>query len=265
MTGDSISFDMSVRSALLGTLVLGLLVGVSAGALGVTALQDSGESDVSSTGDSPETSDTGDETGSEDSSGSETVSVSDLSFEDEPKLGSDDAEVTLVYWGDFNCAFCRRFAQNTFSDIREDYVQSGEVRVVYKNLITMGQDSVTLGKASQAAWNMVGEEDSDLYWRWHEQLSDDQPERKQNSQGVKEDIRSTTEKIDGINADELISKTENMSNEEIQGDIREAQQRGITGTPGFAVIETGSDEAATISGAQPYSKFQTEINKILNN
>jgi protein-disulfide isomerase len=178
-------------------------------------------------------------------------------------MGSSDAEVTLVYFGDFNCMYCYRFAQQSLPKIRENFVGSGDVRIVYKNLITMGENSVTLAKASEAAWNMVGEENSELYWEFHSQLHDDQKERKQNSQPVMEDILDTASKVEGIDGEQLRNEMESISDEQVTQDVQAARQRGITGTPGFVVFETGADEGTPITGAQPYSNFETEINKLL--
>ncbi|MFB6132595.1 MAG: DsbA family protein [Halanaeroarchaeum sp.] len=187
------------------------------------------------------------------------VSVAALGLANEPVLGRNDAGVTMVYWGDFNCMYCYKFAQETFPRIRESYVQSGDLRVVYKNLITMGEDSMTLAVASQAAWSLLGDTQPDAYWQWHEQLSADQKERKQNEKSVMEDIVATTRKTGVLEPDKLTSTMETIDTSEIQADGEEASQRGIQGTPSFVVYPTGGERGTKIVGAQPFSKFESVI------
>ena len=261
---DSISVDISAKAALAAVFGLGLILGVTVGAAGAVTLQDSAalQPPTENTGSQGDTAPQPSETDSG-SSGSETVSVSDLELEGERTMGSSDAEVTLVYFGDFNCMYCYRFAQQSLPKIRENFVESGDVRIVYKNLITMGENSVTLAKASEAAWNMVGEENPEIYWKFHSRLHDDQKERKQNSQPVMEDIMDTAAKVEGIDGEQLRNEMDSISDEQVTQDVRAARQRGITGTPGFIVFETGAEEGTPITGAQPYSNFETEINKLL--
>lgn len=186
-----------------------------------------------------------------------------VDIENEPFIGDPNAPVTMVWFSDMNCMFCRRFAQETFPKIVKDYVQNGKVKVVKKAFITMGEDSYVLHRASQAVWEMVGKEKPELYWRWAKAISDDQPTRKKNSKPVMEDIISTTQKVDGMDAEELVEKIGTISREEIQNDIEQGRQRGISGTPGFVIYKTGSDTGTTVSGAQPYTVFQQTLDQLL--
>lgn len=264
---ETVSFDLSVKNAVAISFAAGLLLGVVVGGAGALTLQSESqplEAASGSTGSSSsvtQNSDTGSQ-GSQDL-GSDTVSVSDMTWEDDPKLGSENAEVTLVWFSDLNCMYCRRFAQNTFPQIRENYVSNGDIQVVKKDFITMGENSITLAKASQAAWQLVGEDNPEVFWTWSDTISKNQPERKRNSKSVTEDIVSTTREVDGIDAEQLRQKMKEISEDEINQDVQDGRQRGISGTPGFLIFKTGSDEAKQMTGAQPYSSFESEINKLL--
>lgn len=267
---EKISLDLSVKTAIIFSFASGLLFGVVVGGAGALTLQDlssqsvqptdsGSDTDNPSPAPSPDTADTGDTQSQE----SNTVSVAELTWEEEPVLGNKDAEVTLVWFSDLNCMYCRRFAQNSFPQIRENFVKNGEVQVVKKDFITMGANSFTLAKASQAAWQLVGEDNPEVYWKWSDTISKNQPERKRNSKSVTEDILSTTEDVEGIDAEQLEQRMKQIDQQEIQDDIQEGKERGISGTPGFLIFKTGSEEATTIQGAQPYSTFDSEINGLL--
>ncbi|QKQ98383.1 thioredoxin domain-containing protein [Candidatus Nanohaloarchaea archaeon] len=260
---EKVSLDISVKNAIAISFIAGIILGILIGGAGALTLQKSPQTLEPTSTNNPSPSPTTSDTQQDNKDGGNTVSVADLTWENDPVLGSKDAEVTLVWFSDLNCMYCRRFAQNTFPQIRENYVSQGEVRVVKKDFITMGANSVTLAKASQAAWQLVGEENPKVYWRWTDAISENQPERKRNSQTVTEDIISTTREVDGIKAEQLREKMKEISREEIQQDIQDGKQRGISGTPGFLIFRTGSDEATQMTGAQPYSVFKSEINKLL--
>jgi protein-disulfide isomerase len=53
---------------------------------------------------------------------------------DSPSLGDPEAPITLVEFTDYLCPFCRRFYTNTLSKIRKQYVDTGKVRFVLRDL-----------------------------------------------------------------------------------------------------------------------------------
>jgi protein-disulfide isomerase len=260
---DKVSLDLSIRNAIAISFIAGTLLGILIGGAGALTLQKSPQTLESTSTNNPSPSPTTSDTQKDSKDGGNTVSVADLTWEDDPVLGSEDAKVTLVWFSDLNCMYCRRFAQNTFPQIRENYVSQGDVRVVKKDFITMGANSVTLAKASQAAWQLVGEDNPEVFWTWSDTISENQPERKRNSKNVTEDIISTTQEVDGIDAEQLREKMKEISEDEINQDVQDGKRRGISGTPGFLIFKTGSDEATQMTGAQPYSSFESEINNLL--
>jgi len=48
-------------------------------------------------------------------------------------LGSPDATVTLVEFGDYQCFYCNRFFHNTESGIVKNYVDTGKVKMIFKD------------------------------------------------------------------------------------------------------------------------------------
>ena len=56
------------------------------------------------------------------------------STSDRPVLGADDAPVTLVEFTDYQCPFCSRFFTRTLPGFKEEYIDTGKVRLVVKDL-----------------------------------------------------------------------------------------------------------------------------------
>lgn len=51
----------------------------------------------------------------------------------DPTLGAADAPVTMVEFSDFECPFCQQFHATTFGSLKAKYIDTGQVRLVYKD------------------------------------------------------------------------------------------------------------------------------------
>src|SRR3989344_6874018 len=87
---------------------------------------------------------------------------------DDYVLGDANAPVTIIEFGDYQCPFCGRFFNQTEPQIRENYVKTGKVKFVYKDLIIIdgfvagGQES----KNAAMAANCAGEQGK--FWEYHD-------------------------------------------------------------------------------------------------
>src|SRR5919201_3597238 len=76
-------------------------------------------------------------------------------------LGKANAPVRLVEFADLQCPYCREYSLQVLPQLVQDYVRSGKVRMEFRNLAFLGNDSVTAGRAASAAarqdrlWNFV--------------------------------------------------------------------------------------------------------------
>ena len=81
-----------------------------------------------------------------------------------PILGDSTAPITILEWGDYQCTFCYRFHQSTLDTIKEDYIDTGKVNLVFKDFPLNGPDSVLAAEASYCA------NDQGKYWEYHDEL-----------------------------------------------------------------------------------------------
>ncbi|MGW6376400.1 DsbA family protein [Rhodococcus sp. NPDC055112] len=65
--------------------------------------------------------------------------------------GSVTAPVVMIEYSDFQCPFCRQFAQNTEPELVEKYVDSGQLRIEWRNLAIFGDESELAARAVWAA------------------------------------------------------------------------------------------------------------------
>ena len=95
---------------------------------------------------------------------SEVFTVSKLIENGSPIMGESEASITILEWGDYQCTFCYKFHQNTLSVIKEDFIKSGKVKLVFKDFPLNGPDSQLAAEAAYCA------EDQGKYWQYHDEL-----------------------------------------------------------------------------------------------
>ncbi len=179
--------------------------------------------------------------------------VSEVSLEavliDWPAMGEDDAPVVIVEYSDFACSFCVSFHKETLPLIKENYIDTGKVRFVYKDFPVVGGD-----KAAEAA-HCAGEQES--YWEYHNILMNySNTERMLWSD--KETHRRYALEL-GLNGEDLVECfVSGRYKNKVEEGLLEAQNLGGRGTPYFLV------NGKEVSGAQPYSVFETLIEEELS-
>lgn len=174
-----------------------------------------------------------------------------------PLLGDPGAPITLVEFGDYQCHFCNVFFHETEHEILKNYVDTGIVRMIFKDFTIIGPDSVNAAHAAHCAG------DQGMFWQYHDELYNNWS-GENNGWASPENLLRFAQNT-GL---DISIFTECMLDARHAGVIEQsnadARALGLTGTPGFFVI--GVDGHITkISGAQPYEVFQrvfdTELQK----
>ena len=183
-----------------------------------------------------------------------------VSIDDDPIKGDSDAPVTIVEFSDFQCPFCGRFYQQTLPAILEDYVDTGKVKFVYRDLPlnSIHPNAMSAHIAAECA------DEQGEFWEYHDVLF----EKQQQWQRLPESELRTTfveyaadAEINTDNFESCLSSQEIA--DEVNKDMQEARQLGITGTPSF-FIGNDKDGYTKLTGAQPYESFKIEIDKLLS-
>uniref|UniRef100_UPI000B0576A4 thioredoxin domain-containing protein n=1 Tax=Vibrio campbellii TaxID=680 RepID=UPI000B0576A4 len=50
-----------------------------------------------------------------------------------PSMGDDKATIAIIEFSDYQCPYCKRFTDNTFAKIKENYVDSGKVKYLTRD------------------------------------------------------------------------------------------------------------------------------------
>lgn len=165
-----------------------------------------------------------------------------------PILGNPDATVTLVEFGDYQCHFCNVFFHSTEDDLVKKYVETGKVRMIFKDFNIIGPDSVTASHGAHCA------NDQGLFWEYHDILYSNWTGENngwassENLAKFAHQINLDMDKWSDCMVNENHSQTILASNED-------AKTLELTGTPSFFII--GPDGKTTrIFGAQPFDVFE---------
>lgn len=177
-----------------------------------------------------------------------------ISTKGRPTLGPDDAPVTLVEFTDYQCPFCNRFFKDTFSKIKQDFIDSGKVRFVVKDLpLAFHQNARPAAQAAHCA----GEQNK--FWPMHDKLFENALKLEPNHlPGYAQELG-----LDMVAFNDCVGKKRHLA--AIDKEANEAQMAGIRGTPSFVVGKSAEDiiNGVMIRGAQPYQAFEAAINKLL--
>lgn len=173
-------------------------------------------------------------------------------------LGDPGARVTLVEFGDYQCHFCNVFFHETEPLIVRDYVETGKVKMTFKDFTIIGQDSVAAAHAARCAG------DQGMFWEYHDILYDNWDG--ENTGWASPPNLDALAREAGLDSPAFAQcMLDGRHLPAIEESNTDARALGLTGTPAFFVI--GPDgQLVGIFGAQPYEAFaralDAELEKI---
>jgi protein-disulfide isomerase len=185
-----------------------------------------------------------------------------VSVDDDPVLGDRNAKVTLIDFTDYECPFCKRYFDDTFSQIKKEYIDTGKVQYVVRDLpLSFHANAHKEAQAAECAREQGGDE---AYFKYHDEIF-----KRTTSNGTglalnKLSVIATDLGLDGAALQSCLDADKYKA--EVDKDLADAATVGASGTPTFFIGKSSTDGVITgtkIVGAQPYSAFQAEIDKQL--
>ncbi|MDX1595840.1 MAG: DsbA family protein [Nitrosopumilaceae archaeon] len=165
-----------------------------------------------------------------------------------PVLGDPDAPITLVEFGDYQCHFCNVFFHSTEDKILKNYVETGKVKMIFKDFTIIGPDSINAAHGAHCA------NDQGMFWEYHDVLYNNWT-GENNGWASSENLLKFANQI-GLDVNEWSECMINSEySERIAASNQDARTLGLTGTPSFFVIDS-NNKVTKLFGAQPYEQFQ---------
>jgi protein-disulfide isomerase len=169
--------------------------------------------------------------------------------DDRHAQGPQGAPVTILQFSDFKCPYCGEFATETLPQLRRVYIETGQVRFVYRHFPILGPESDEAAAASECAT------EQGRFWEYHDQIFADQVATRSSLTQVQ--LSRLAEKS-GLNLSafaECLASGRYAS--PIRREAKAVRAMGLRGTPSFLV------NGVFLVGAHPFETFHQVIEEQL--
>ena len=168
-----------------------------------------------------------------------------VSVDDDPFIGPEDAQITIVQFAEYQCPYCGR-GNAAVEQVMEEY--EGKVKMVYRDFPLSFHDRAI---PAAVAANCAGEQGK--YWEMHETLM-------ANQQALSEADLTGYAQTHSLDLDKWNTCRQDPAQvAEVNKDMDDGAAAGVSGTPAFFI------NGIMLSGAQPFSEFKTIIDRELAN
>lgn len=166
-------------------------------------------------------------------------------------LGEENAPVTFIEYGDFQCPFCGKFFKETESVLRENYIKTGKVKFIYRDFAFLGPESNWAANAARCA----GEQGK--FWQYHDYLYSNQSGENQGAFS-KDNLKSFATAL-GLDKEKFNACLDSEKYTDlIQKETKAGGEAGVQGTPANFINGT------LYPGALPVATFTQIIDSELN-
>jgi protein-disulfide isomerase len=180
-------------------------------------------------------------------------------------LGSSTADITIIEFADYQCESCAKFNREVRDDILRNFVNTGQVRFLFKDFIinndmpttttAVDETSILAAEASYCA------AEQGKYWEYHNKLY--QNAEGENTQWVT--IDNLKQIANNVGIGDLMQFSDCLESHKNSKTVNEndnlARSIGLQSTPTFILLSNRTQPLA-IQGAQPYSIFEQTIREI---
>ena len=148
-------------------------------------------------------------------------------------LGDPKALVELVEFGDLQCPVCAGYAKEILPPIIENQVKKGKVKLDFRNLTIIGEESIPAGAAALAAgeqgrgWNYL-----EIFYR---------NQGAERSGYVTDEFMQAVAKAAGVKDLAKWNRERKQLTGEVEKTTVEAEKLGFHATPSFAVKGPGTE------------------------
>jgi len=172
-------------------------------------------------------------------------------------IGRTSAPLAMMIYSDFQCPYCGQFARETWPSIKKNFVDTGRVLVIFRNLpLAIHQEAKGAAVSAECAARQG------KFWAVHDLLFQNQ------LQLGPQTIRTIASSA-GMDLNQFDQCMQDKPDETIARDVQSAQTLGINGTPTFLIGRIQADRTVKVSevirGAQPEGRFKTAFDNAATN
>ncbi len=161
-------------------------------------------------------------------------------------LGAEAAPVTVEVWSDYQCPYCRQFAEGAQRELIRNEVVQGSVRLVHRDFAFLGAESELAAQAADCAG------DQDRYFDYHDKLFAEQKGENRGTFG-KDALKRFATQL-GLAPSFNACLDGGRYAADVKADRAAASQKGVTSTPTLFV------NGKKYEGALPIADLRRAIN-----
>ncbi len=174
--------------------------------------------------------------------------------DDDVVLGDKNAPVTIVEFGDYQCPFCAKFFSEVEPQIREQYIKTNKVKMIFRDFAFLGSESQGAALASQCA------ADQGKFWAYHDRLYQTEiADGRENNGNLTTALFKSLAVDLGLDAGKFAGCLDSQKYKtEVEKDYSDGVAAGVQGTPATFI------NGKVISGAMPFPQFKNVIEQALS-
>jgi len=143
-------------------------------------------------------------------------------------IGSADAPVTIIEYGDYQCPWCAKFNTEGFAPMLTEYIATGKVRFEFRPFSFLGEESVNAAKAGFCA------ADQGKFWPMHELIYGNH--NGENQGAFAESRLEDMAELAGLDMDAYKACFDDPATaDRVEAASKVARDAGVSSTPTFVV------------------------------
>jgi protein-disulfide isomerase len=183
----------------------------------------------------------------------QAVDIKNVKTDGDPTIGDPNAPVTMAFWFDYQCPFCKQFDTTVTGQLYTNYVQTGKLRIVFKDFQFLGNDSTDAAEFARGVWELYPNQ----FYAWYQAMFVAQDAEGDQGFGDAASIVALTKAqfptMDTTQIVALVAQKKAQYDAAIEADKEEGMSFGVNGTPAMII---GTE---LLSGAQPYASVSARI------
>jgi protein-disulfide isomerase len=178
-----------------------------------------------------------------------------LSLDGAAMRGSKDAQAVMIVYSDFECPFCRRFAQEVLPEIERRYVATGKVALAFRHLpLPIHKQATRAAVLAECAGQQ------DRFWEMHDMLFAQHNLDDGTLLAIPKSISLDGQTFEACLRNQAVGAR-------VQASIDQAAALSVRSTPSFFFGQRLSDGRVRVlgaaSGARPVTDFTDRLDAVL--
>ena len=171
-----------------------------------------------------------------------------------PVLGSKNAKITIIEFGDFQCPKCNQWYKSEEPKIKSQYISTNKANLYFVDFAWLGSDSEKAAQAAHCA------DEQGKFWEYHDVLYKNQGGI-QDGWANQNELKKFAKNI-GLDTTKFSQCLESGKHKpHVEFNTKLGEDNGVTATPVFFIV--ANDKVEKIVGPQPISAFSSVIEKLL--